>query len=780
MSLAVIKIMKHFRFNLGIPRLLPEWKKLFTTRDLKADSMAGITVACVALPLSLAIALASGVAPAVGLLTAIIASIVCALFGGAPLAVSGPAAAMSILIATIVESNGFSGLLIVCLTAGCMQLLSGIFRLGKLINFIPLPVIAGFTAGIGAIILIGQLPRAFGLPLPENPYIFSVLNHVWHLLPQVKLITVSLSFLTIATVFFLPRYFPRLPAVLIAVILPTLLAYLFKFPVETIGVIPNSLPLPKIPHLTTLEFTELFSDSFIVFGLASLETLLSCSAIDKLAKSKRHDSDQELIGQGLGNIAAALFGGIPITGVIARSALNVQAGAKTRRAAIIHGLVLVLVVYFAASLISQIPIAVLSGVLIAVALRMMHPREFIMIWHTDRTEALVYLATFICIIGFDLLAGIKIGILVALIIALFRMSRVKASIRNREEFGPTTIKLKGSLTFLSSTQLDSIKHSLQKNELKQGVIFDLSQLELLDTSGATQLLEIVKQLVTDNIKFALKGVTPEHNQVLNTLDKHDSQVLTSYLIYDENELEEIWQDNHELYGMGRLAYGAKKFKEDLESHQRNLFKKLEKYQHPHTLFIACSDSRVNTNLITSTEPGELFTIRNVGNIIPSYGIHEMHSEAAAIEFAIVHLKVKEIVVCGHAGCGAITALLSEETFSEEQKKKMPSLRKWIKLAWEVKDKLPPGISLKKAVQFNVLLQLENLKTYPIVQEKLANGQIRLHGWYYNISTASLNEWDEKQNMFVPIGTLFTRAMEQNMQAGVQFQSFYVAENSAKK
>jgi carbonic anhydrase len=680
---------------------------------------------------------------------------------------------MAILIAAIVNTNGFSGLLIVCLTAGCLQLLSGVFRIGKFVNFVPFPVIAGFTAGIGAIILIGQLPRSLGLPQPENPYIFSVLTHIWAMLPQIKLISSGLSLFTIITVFLLPRYFPRLPAPLIAVILPTLFVTLFKVPVDTIGEIPNSLPLPAIPHLEANQLAELFSDAVIVFVLASLETLLSSSVVDKLAKGKRHDPDQELIGQGLGNIASALFGGIPVTGVIARSALNVQAGAKTRRAAIIHGLALVMVVYLGASLISQIPMAVLSGVLIAVALRMMHPGEFLMIWRTGHTEALVYLATFIFIIAFDLLAGIKVGILVALIVAIIRMSRVQASVRNREKLGPTVVTLKGSLTFLSSTQLDEVRNTLQQEELNQGIIFDLSQLETLDTSGASQLLDILKQLVARDIKFALKGVTPEHNQILTALDEHDSKTLTSHLVYDEKELEKIWRGNPHLYGMARLTYGARKFIDDPLEHHKILFKQLAKYQKPHTLFIACADSRVNTNLITSTEPGELFTVRNVGNIIPPYGINGMHSEAAAIEFALINLGVKEIVVCGHAGCGAITAIISEDAFSKEQLAKMPHLSQWIELAREVKEKLPPGISLRKAVQFNVLLQLENLKTYPIVQEKLSSGEIRLHGWYYSISSSTVNEWDEKQQMFVPIGTVFSREMEKNIQAGVQFQIPYV-------
>ncbi|MCE3237903.1 MAG: dauA 2 [Gammaproteobacteria bacterium] len=771
MSASLVKMIKHLRFNLGIPTLLPEWKKLFSIRDLKADCMAGATVACVAIPLSLAIALASGVSPAVGLLTAIIGSIVCALFGGTPLSVSGPAAAMSILVAAIVESNGFAGLLIVTLIAGCLQLFSGVLRLGKFINFVPFPVIAGFTAGIGAIILIGQLPRVLGLHLPENPYVFSVLHHVWSFLPRIKAATVGLSLFTIFTVFLLPRYFPRLPAPLIAVILPSIFVSVFKIPVEMIGAIPNSLPLPAVPHINVNQIAELFTDAFIVFVLASLETLLSSSVVDKLAKSKQHDPDQELVGQGLGNIVSAFFGGIPVTGVIARSALNIQAGAKTRRSSIIHGILLILSVYFCASFISQIPIAVLSGVLIAVALRMMHPREFIMIWRTGRAEGCIYLATFISIIGFDLLAGIKIGILIALIIALFRMSRVQANVRHREIFGPTLVTLKGSLTFLSSSQLDEVRHILQKEELKQGIIFDLSHLEVLDTSGAAQLLEILNQLVMRHIKFALKGVTPEHTQILQALDGHDANALNSHLIYDESELEELWKNNQH-YGMARLAYGAKKFNEDIEGHHKSLFKKLAHYQKPHTLFIACSDSRVNTNLITSTEPGELFTVRNVGNIIPPFDAQGMHSESAAIEFAILHLGVKEIVVCGHAGCGAIQAILAEETVSKERQAAMPNLSQWIELSRDVKEKLPSGISLKKAVQFNVLLQLENLKTYPIVRERLAAKKIRLHGWYYSISKATLNEWDEEQNMFVPMGTLLTRAMEQDMQSGTQFQTPY--------
>jgi carbonic anhydrase len=735
-----------FRFDLGIRDLLPEWRSLFSTKFLKEDIFAGMSVAFVAIPLSLAIALASGVPPSVGLITAIVASIVCALLGGTPLAVSGPAAAMSVLVADVVYEFGFEGLLVVTLAAGIMQLISGIIGLGQMIRYMPYPVIAGFTAGIGAIILIGQLPRVLGIEATTDTYVLKVFLHVMRQAHNIDYITLLTVICTVGIIFILPRFFSRIPAVVVAVLVPTLIAHYLKIPLETIGKIPNSLPMPQLPHFPSEGIWDLLGTAFVVYLLASVETLLSSSAVDKIARSRGHDPNQELIGQGLGNMIVSFFGGIPVTGVIARSALNVQAGAKTRRAAIFHALVLIAAVYLISAQISEIPIAVLAGVLVSVAIRMLNPAELIILWRTDKGEAMVFLGTFLTIVSFDLINGIKTGILIAMAVGLVRLSRTHAHIRQPLTVGPAIISLQGSITFLSAQKLSQIRKKILRKDLSRGIVFDFAGVTFIDSSGAGL------KLIENKIHFSLKNLSPEATDVLTPLD--EDHILQKHLIYDDNELQQFFPD-HKVYNMVKLVDGAHKFRQEAKQKNKAKLTKLAEGQVPHTLLIACSDSRVDTHLMVNADLGEIFTIRNVGNMIPIYGTDSLPAEGAAIEYALGVLRVDNIIVCGHSLCGAMTAVLENNPILNVY----PNLKSWLDVASAAKDNLPEDATVKDIVKLNILLQIENIKSYPIVQEKLLAGEVELHGWYYDIATGDLKEWDETQQAFVLMGTNVKRQLK---------------------
>ncbi|OGT43428.1 MAG: hypothetical protein A3F42_03220 [Gammaproteobacteria bacterium RIFCSPHIGHO2_12_FULL_37_34] len=746
---------------------IQEWKELFSKKWLADDLFAGIIVACVAIPLSLAIALASNVPPEAGIISAIVAGIVCALFGSSKLAVSGPAAAMAVLIATAVQKFGLSSLYIIGIGCGILQLATGIFRLGFLIRLIPMPVIAGFTAGIGAIILISQFPRILGLPPIADSHLTDVILYINHSANQIKWPAFWLAALTITITFALPRLLPRFPASLVAIITAALIPWLFNIPIETIGNIPKPFESLILPSFSIDAATiELLADILLVYMLASLETLLSSSAIDKMTRTKPYHPDRELIGQGLGNIASALFGGIPVTSVIARSALNVQAGAKTRRAAIFHAMFLLIAVYFLASQISLIPIAALAGILISVALRMCHPREFLEFWHTSHSEAFIYLVTFIVIISADLLAGVQIGIAAALIIALLRLAYVKTTV-HQESDRPTALCIDGPLTFLSVTRLDSMIAELTPVDLEHGVIFDLSRVPLADTSGATHLIQIIEQLEAKSIRIALQGVKLSCRKILLSIKSHTD--IARLIATDEAELLEILHlDKHLI--LNRLSYGVETFKKHHRHAYKFLFKKLAREQNPHTFFITCSDSRINPNLITSTAPGELFVLRNVGNIIPTCHTSSTYGESAAIEFALGLLNVKEIVICAHSGCGAIKELITGTIFNPENQLRFPGIANWLKTLYAIRDEFPAQVTPEQAAKLNALFQMEQLKTYPLVQEKLNAKAVRIRIWYYDIGKAELEEWDEQENMFIVIGSEEFRALERRMQSGSQYQS----------
>ncbi len=756
-------------YDFGIRQLWPEWKQIFSLKYLKDDINAGISVACIALPLSLAIALASGMSPEVGLVTAIIAGIICALFGGSPLSIGGPSVAMAIVVMAIVSEYGISGLIVGVFCSGIIQILSGFFGVVKFLRYIPLPVVAGFTAGIGAIILIGQIPVAIGLSTTDNLHVFNIITHIFNDFSQINSRSIFLSLLTLSIVFLLPLRYPKLPAFLVALIIPTFLAFFLNLNVASIGDIKNYIPSPHWPVFSVSLIEKSYSAIFLLFFLSSMQTLLSTTAMEKIRKGKPHDLNQELIGQGLGNMLSALFGGLPVSNVIARFALNHQSGGKTRRAAIIHALFLLLVLCFSGFFIKIIPLSVLAGILIAIALRRLHPAEFFMLWKNSRLESYAYLITLLSIVIFNLSVGINIGILSSLAIVTLKLSRLDMKVQKNLKSGPIEVTLDGALTFLSGGKIRNIQQMITESNLKEGLIIDLSNLTYIDSSGSELLFKALGQLIELKVTFVIKGLQSSVSEPLFALDKE--QILQQHLVYDESEVKEFFAPRENPIGMSRLVEGAQKFSKEIANNYHSLMNKLADKQDPHTLFIACADSRVDTNLITSTSLGELFTIRNVGNIIPPYGSHASSAEGAAIEFALGKLDIKDIVICGHSGCGAMAAILADSPSNRfKQIAEFPYLSKWLTLAHDVRLKMPYEISVNKAVELNILLQLENLKTYPIVQKKLLANEINLHGWYYNIANGELKEWDEVQHVFAEMGTQNARKMQNNMSAGIQLQS----------
>lgn len=734
---------KLINFNLGIKSLLPEWKAFFSTKYLTADLIAGITVAFIAIPLSLAIALASGVSPGTGLVTAIIAGIVCALFGGTRLTVSGPAAAMAVLIAANVEQFGVTGLTLICLVAGAFQLLSGMLGFGKLARYVPIPVIAGFTAGIGVIIIIGQLPRAVGLNPPAESHVFSVLKHLAQYFHSINITCLLLVFLTLVLIHILQKISTKIPAILLAVVTTTAIVYFFHLKsVPLIGAIPNTLPMPHFPHAPGISFSELLLNGFSVYLLASLETLLSSNAIDKVISDKKHNPNQELIGQGLGNIAVSLFGGIPITGVIARSLTNVRAGAKTRRASIIHSLFILLAVFALAPLMALIPLVALTGVLFFIAFSMINVKEFYRLWTTLRAEAIIYALTFFTIIFVDLIAGVQIGMLAAGLIILLRVAKTHLHISTTAEDNIIRLSLSGSLTFLSSNEITKLEERLEKAQAGQTVIVDLSHIINMDSSGAAAIIDLYKICTDASVKFYIKGL-PRHFESLFQAEE-DKKILDNNYLVSETELRDKESNTAPTSFRGRLIHGVQRFCAERKRNDKRLFEYLAAKQDPHTLFITCSDSRITPNQITSADPGELFIVRNVGNFVPPYQSDLVYSEAAALDFALANLNVTDVVVCGHMNCGAIKACMSDGSQTLA-----PKLQAWIDLI-KKQLKLVPDKDSDELARENVLNQIANLKFYPVVQARLAAESLTIHGWFFDFENGLMYELNQQTNKFEPI------------------------------
>ncbi|MBX3192062.1 MAG: bifunctional SulP family inorganic anion transporter/carbonic anhydrase [Labilithrix sp.] len=732
------------RLDLGVRRLLPAWRSLFSREHIRDDLVAGLTVACVAIPLSLAIALASGVAPVVGLITAILAGVVCALFGGTRLAVSGPAAAMAVLVATIVQELGFAALLVVAVGCGLLQIVTGVLGLGRFIRLVPLPVIEGFTAGIGAIILIGQLPRALGLPAPEQSHVFDVVTHIFDLLPQTRPAAVVVTLGSLAIIYGLPRLSRRIPPHLAAVIVATVAVAALGLQTDTIGALPKSLPTPRLPDWPAgVSIVALAGATVVVYALASLETLLSTTAVDKMAREHKSDPDQELIGQGLGNLTVAAFGGIPVTGVIARSATNVQAGAKTRRSSIIHAIALLLATLVAASVIALIPIASLAAVLFSVAFRMLNPRTFSRLWKHSRADGVVFAVTFAVIVFVDLLKGVQWGIAAALVVAAIQLGRTRMVVRGARTGDSYVLDLEGPLTFMSSLDIERLGHDIALLEPGRGVIIDVGGVTLMDASGAEMLWDVVTQAKARELRPVVVGLTDDQRAMLSAASGED---VSSIAAASEREAAALL--GAELSPDATLRAGVDRYRTTTRPHYAQLFEHLATGQAPHTLFITCSDSRIIPDLFTDTEPGELFIVRDVGNLVPRAAVSLGSSVGAAIEYAVDVLSVRKIVVCGHSGCGAIKALLMENGASERH----PNIDAWLDVT-EARAgiaALPSSLSADEVARMNVLLQVDHVRSYDVVIDAIAEGRLSVAAWFFDVGEGEVEEWSAEAQRFVPL------------------------------
>jgi carbonic anhydrase len=721
------------RWDLGIGRLRGEWVSLLRGEGLRQDLTAAVSVALLAIPLSLAIALASGVPPAAGLASAVVAGMIAAWFGGTPLSVTGPAAAMAVLIMNVVEHHGMGGLLVTGLAVGLLQLLTGVLGFGRVARLVPLPVIEGFTAGIGAIILVGQLPRALGLKPPDESHVIDVITHIGELFHELRPVSLAVALGSLAICMLAPKVHRNVPGPLLAVLIPSALVILLDLDMERVGAVPRGFT-PRWPSLD-IDLTSLVSPILMVFALASLESLLSAAAVDKLVRGARHDPDQEFIGQGLANLGAALFGGIPVTGVIARSALNVQAGAKTRRSAFFHAVIVFGLVLGAAPFLQTIPVAALAGVLMSVALRMLDPRALLTLYRTSRADAAVYVVTFVLMVSLDLIQGVQWGLGAAFVVAAFWSSRNRVQLRFESE-GVQRLVLEGSLTFLSAIKFDGLRAKAAKLVPGSAVILDLSAVGHVDASGAEYVADFARYLLDREIKVLLLGMSAEVRQRVLSVD-HENR-LEAHIADSESEVVRLLP-RHSGDMRTRLSHGVAAYRRMQRPRYEALFKSLAKSQTPHTLFITCADSRVVPSLITATDPGELFILRNVGNMIPPFSQRETPAAAAGVEYAVGVLSVSDIVVCGHSGCGAIAALRKPNTVP----KHLPSLASWLNeaSARALCDHVPNEVADDEVARMNALLQVENLRSYKIVQQREEQGLLRLRAWFFDIGSGEIEHYD---------------------------------------
>jgi len=406
--------------------------KGYTKKTFISDVIAGIIVAVIALPLSIALALASGVGPEQGLYTAIIAGFLISFFGGSRVQIAGPTAAFATIVAGVVAKNGMNGLVLATIMAGIFLVLMGIFRLGSLIKFIPYTITTGFTAGIAVTILIGQLKDFFGLTYADGVAPIETVEKieaVVHSFGTVNLWAVLVGVISLAILILWPFVSKKIPASLIAVIVGVLIVKFTGIPVNTIGDLYDVSSAPPMPQLPVFDYQlvrSVLPDAFTIAILAAIESLLSCVVADGMIGSK-HRSNAELVAQGIGNVGSALFGGIPATGAIARTAANIKNGGKTPVSGMVHALVLLAVLVILMPLASLIPMPVIAAVLFVVAYNMCQWRPFVRIIKTaPKSDIFILVLTFILTVVFDLVVAIGVGIVLACILFMKRMSDTSA------------------------------------------------------------------------------------------------------------------------------------------------------------------------------------------------------------------------------------------------------------------------------------------------------------------------------------------------------------------
>lgn len=496
-------------------------------RSWRGDLVAGVTVSVVALPLALGFGVSSGVGATAGIITAIVAGLVAGVLGGSNLQVSGPTGAMTVVLVPVVAQHGPGSVVVVSIMAGIVVVAVGLMGMGRLVHYIPWPVVEGFTFGIGAIIFLQQVPLALDTAAAEgeNTAVVAVRTLAetdW----AASLPALGLVLLVVAVMLVVTRVRRTLPASLVAIVVATLVARVADLDVRLIGALPSVLGAPQLPSTDLATVRALVSAALAVAALAALESLLSAQVADGMADDiPRTQPNRELFGQGMANIASGLFGGMPATGAIARTAVNLRSGARTRVAAITHAVALTVIVLAAAPLVAQIPLSALAGVLVVTALRMIDLRTARSILRSTRPDALVFALTAFATMAFDLITAVGLGVLTAILLALRALAR--ASHLDRVPVEDTEVSAKdkhrllgehiavfridGALFFADARRfLDEL---LEVSDVHV-VILRLKNVTILDASGANALAQLVQDLARHHVAVLVKGLRPEHRRVM--------------------------------------------------------------------------------------------------------------------------------------------------------------------------------------------------------------------------------------------------------------------------
>lgn len=498
------------------PKLIVVWREGQIGRLWRSDAIAGLTVAIVALPLAMALGIASGASPNQGLVTAIIAGFLISLLGGSRVQIGGPTGAFVVIVAGVIAAHGYTGLLVSTVLAGIILIASGYAGVGRLVRFIPMPVITGFTAGIAVIIASSQVGDLLGLRTGALPAEFIPKWAMYfRTIGSVSLYALGVGSATLAMILLLRRFAPQWPAFLIALLIASLAVALLHLPVVTVGdrfpSMPTGIPAPHLPSVSWTLVQHLWPSAFTIAFLAGLESLLSATVADGMTGFS-HRSGQELVAQGVANIASAIFGGIPATGAIARTATNIRAGARTPLAGMFHAAFLLIFLMAAGKLIAHVPMAALAAILLVVAWGMSEAERFKHLLRMDAGERALLLLTFGLTVLVDLTVAIGVGVTLASLLFLARMSETagllsaELSIEDPAQRaalpkGVEVFRFAGPMFFgVAREMLDAVRRSGRKPQI---IILRMDQVPYVDSSGASALQAFAHQAHSEGTRLIL-------------------------------------------------------------------------------------------------------------------------------------------------------------------------------------------------------------------------------------------------------------------------------------
>ncbi|MFF8603341.1 SulP family inorganic anion transporter [Streptomyces sp. NPDC015232] len=737
-----------------------------------ADLSASVTVFLIALPLSLGIALATGAPLQAGLVAAAVGGIVAGRLGGSPLQVSGPAAGLTVVTAELIQRYGWRTTCAITVLAGLAQLGLSALRVARSALAVSPAIVHGMLAGIGVTIALAQLHVVLG-GTPQSSAVDNALGLPAQL-AHASGAALAVSALTIALLLLWPRLPGRTgrllrtaPAALVAVAAATTTAALAGLAVPRVD-LPSwsSHALPGLPEGPVLGIA---AGVLTITLVTSVQSLLSAVAVDKLvakraaetggAAAPRSRLDRELAGQGAANMVSGALGGLPVAGVAVRSVANVSAGAVSRNSSILHGVWVVLAALFAVPVLDLIPLPALAALVMVVGIQMVSITHIRTV--TRHREVLVYAVTLAGVVFVGILEGVALGIAVAVAVALHRLARTR--ITHEERDGCHVVRIRGQLTFLAVPRLSRALHQIPAGadavvEL-DGSFMDHAAYEALHDWQASHLTHGGKVETTgpgggriadtgthgarSGAEDGSGGSAGAHTCCRPWTPWRNHQCLEQPPAGAEGP---EGGDEPARHTTGhRLASGIGAFQRDTAPLVRDELARLAREgQRPSQLFLTCADSRVVTSMITSSGPGDLFTVRNVGNLVPLPGEESGDdSVAAAIEYAVEVLRVESITVCGHSGCGAMQALLSSgpddppSPLRRWLRHGLPSLERMAsrRHAWARISGRLPADAVEQLCLTNVVQQLEHLRAYESVARRIAEGTLTLHGMYFHVGEA---------------------------------------------